>query len=64
MSTLKINESKGIWKVPIRFVKEEVIDDSKSGDFRKMVRGEKQIAGPEVWLGDNKYLKGVWRNIE
>ena len=33
--------------MPVRFVKEEVIDDSKSADFRKMVRGEKQIAGPE-----------------
>lgn len=63
MSTVKINESKGIWKVPIRFVREEVIDDSNSGDVRKMVRGEKQIAGPEAWLGDNKHLRGVWRNI-
>lgn len=50
-------------KNTISFVKEEVIDDSNSGDFRKMVRGEKQIAGPEAWLGDNKHIKGVWRNI-
>lgn len=35
-------------KNTISFVKEEVIDDSNSSDFRKMVRGEKQIAGPEA----------------
>ena len=59
-------------KNTIRFVKEEVIDDSNAGDFGKMMRGEKQIAGPEAWLGhntyimwleDNKYIKGLWRNI-
>lgn len=59
-------------KNTIRFVKEELTDDSNSCDFRKMMRGEKQIAGPEAWLGDNKYImwlednkyiKGMWRNI-
>ena len=35
-------------KNTIRFVKEELTDDSNSCDFRKMMRGEKQIAGPEA----------------